>query len=89
MSGIWKPFIEPEYKRPWQIIRLIKQIGRDIKLSHQRIWKGYCDYDLFSIDYWFMTIMPQMLKVFKETRHSSPVAVDFPSHAVFLDEKDS
>ena len=88
MSGIWKPFSQPEYKRPWQIIRLVKHIGRDIKWSHQRIWRGYCDYDLFSIDGWFMKIMPEMLKVFKETRHGSPVAVNYHSHAVFLDEKE-
>lgn len=86
MEGIWRPFSQPEYKRPWQIVRLVKQIGRDIKWSHQRIWKGYCDYDLFSIDHWFMKIMPQMLKVFKETRHGSPIAVNFHSHSVFLDE---
>ena len=88
MSGIWKPFSQPKYKRPWQIIRLIRQIGRDIKWSHQRIWKGYCDYDLFSIDDWFMKIMPEMLRVFKKTRHGSPVAVNYHSHAVFLDEEE-
>lgn len=88
MGGIWKPFSQPEYRRPWQIIRLLKQIGRDIKWSHQRIWRGYCDYDLFSIDDWFMKIMPGMLKVFKETRHGSPVAVNYHSHAVFLDEEE-
>ena len=88
MSGIWKPFSQPEYKRPWQIIRLIRRIGRDIKWGHQRIWKGYCDYDLFSIDDWFMKIMPEMLKAFKDTRHGSPVAVNHHSHAVFLDEEE-
>lgn len=88
MDGIWKPFSQPEYKRPWQMIRLLKQIGRDIRWSHQRVWKGYCDYDLFSIDHWFMKIMPEMLKVFKETRHGSPLAVNFHSHAVFLDEEE-
>ena len=88
MSEIWRPFSQPEYRRPWQIIRLIRQIGRDIKWSHQRIWKGYCDYDLFSIDYWFMKLMPRMLKVFKETRHGSPVALNYHSHAVFLDEEE-
>ena len=88
MSGIWKPLSQPEYKRPWQILRLIKQVGRDIKWTHQRIWKGYCDYDIFSIDHWFMKIMPEMLKVFKETRHGSPVAVNCHSHIVFLDEEE-
>lgn len=47
---------------------------------------NYCDYDLFSIDDWFMKIMPEMLRVFKKTRHGSPVAVNYHSHAVFLDE---
>ncbi len=88
MEGIWRPFSQPEYKRPWQIVRLVKQIGRDIKWSHQRIWKGYCDYDLFSIDDWFMKIMPRMLKEFKETRHGSPVAVNYHSHAVILDDEE-
>ena len=88
MEGIWQPFSQPEYRRPWQFLRLIKQIGRDIRWSHQRIWKGYCDHDLFSIDYWFMKLMPRMLKDFKETRHGSPVRPDYPAHAVFLDEKE-
>ncbi len=88
MEGTWKPFSQPEYRRPWQIGRLLKQIGRDIKWSHQRIWKGYCDYDLFSIDSWFMKLMPHMLKEFKESRHGSPVAIDCPSQAVFLDDEE-
>ena len=86
MEEIWKPFSQSEYRRPWQIGRLLKQIGRDLKWSHQRIWKGYCDYDLFSIDGWFMKLMQRMLKEFKESRHGSPVAMNNPSHAVFLDE---
>ena len=88
MEGIWKPFSQPEYKRPWMIWQLIKQIGYDIKWSHQRIWKGYCDYDLFSIDQWFMKIMPEMLRKLKETRHGSPVAINYHSHLVFLNEEE-
>ena len=88
MEGIWKPFSQLEYRRPWQIGRLLKQIGRDLKWSHQRIWKGYCDYDLFSIDGWFMKLMQHMLTEFKETRHGSPVALNCPSQAVFLDDNE-
>ena len=76
------------YKRPWRIFDLAKQLGHDIKWAHQRIWRGYCDYDRFSIDDWFMRIMPKMLEEFKRTRHSSPVAVNYHSHAVFLDENE-
>ena len=88
MEDVWRPFSQPEYRRPWQIGRLLKQIARDIKWSHQRIWKGYCDYDLFSIDSWFMKVMPRMLREFKETRHGSPVAINNPSQAVFLDDEE-
>lgn len=44
----------------------------NVKYSWQRIIKGYCDKDLWNIDYWFMGIMPNMLRQFKETRHGSP-----------------
>ena len=88
MTGIWRPFTEPEYKKPWKIIKLIRQIVRDIKWSHQRIWKGYCDYDLFSIDDWFTKIMPNMLKEFKKNRHSSPVGSNCIAHAIFMNEEE-
>lgn len=88
MKGNWRPFNQPEYKKPWHIIQLIRQIGRDIKWSHQRIWKGYCDNDLLSIDYWFIKIMPKMLKEFKETRHGSPMRIDYNPLEDSLDEKE-
>ncbi len=75
-----KGHFQPDIKRP-------RQIGGDIKWSHQRIRKGYCDYDLFSVDDWFMKIMPEMLRVFKKTRHGSPDAVNYHSHAVFRTRK--
>lgn len=29
-----------------------------IKYSIQRMRKGYCDYDVFAINHWFLRIMP-------------------------------
>ncbi len=52
---------------------MLKRIRRDVKWAHQRIWKGYCDYDLYSIYDWFLDIMPCMLEEYKTTRHGSPV----------------
>lgn len=86
MAGVWKPFSLPEYKRPWRVIPLLKQVGRDIKWGHQRIWRGYCDYDQWSIDYWFVKLMPKMLLRLKETRHGSPITPDFSAQKVFLDD---
>ena len=85
---VWRPLSDPIYKRPWRFLDLARQLGHDVKWMCQRVWKGYCDYDLFSIDDWFMRIMPEMLKEYKETRHGSPVTVNYHSHALFLDEEE-
>ncbi len=45
---------------------------KNVKYSWQRVTKGYCDKDLWNIDFWFMKIMPRMLQQFKETKHGSP-----------------
>ena len=72
-ENVWRPFSGFEYKRPWRVWDLLKQIRKDIKWAHQRIWNGYCDYDLYSIYDWFLEIMPCMLEKYKTTRHGSPV----------------
>ena len=75
----WRPFKLSEYRFSWidkGFRGIFKQLKNDIKYSFQRITKGYCDYDLFSIDYWFMDIMPRMLTQFKETRHGSPCSLE-------------
>ena len=44
----------------------------EYKIQLQRVTKGYCDKDLWNIDYWFMNLMPDMLQQFKDTKHGSP-----------------
>lgn len=88
MRVIWKPFGQLKYRWPRKTVKLPKQIGRNIKWSCQRIRKGYCDYDLYAIDEWFLKIMPEMLREFKEIRTSSPVGENYPSQAVFLGEEE-
>ena len=87
-NGIWRPFGRFEYRKPWRIHDLLKCMRQDIKWSHQRIWRGYCDYDLFSIDHWFMKIMPEMLQEFKKKRHGSPEIEGSPLQLIFLNEDD-
>ena len=86
MESIWHPFKDLRYVKFWKIWELFGQIGRDIRRCHQRIWKGYCDYDLFSIDTWFLSVMPRMLEEFKKNRNSSPVAENLISHLMIQDE---
>lgn len=64
--------------RPWYIkikdrivnffICDIPNLRREIKYAFQRMKKGYCDRDLWSIDYWFLEQIPKMLKQFNKNR---------------------
>ena len=49
-----------------------KRWKRNIKFFYQRIKYGYCDSDVWNIDYWFLNVMPGMLQQLKETTHSYP-----------------
>ena len=72
MKNVWD---KESYKRFWkshEIFYIVKQFFRDIKYSHQRITKGYCDKDLWDISDWFLKLMPDMLAEYKKTRHGSP-----------------
>lgn len=42
----------------------MKKFLQEIKFKFQRAKKGYCDYDLYSIDEWFINIFPKMLNEF-------------------------
>lgn len=44
----------------------------DIKCAWQRANKGYCYRDLWSIDSWFMRIMPEMIREYKKNKHGYP-----------------
>ena len=55
---------------------------KNIKYIYQRARYGYCDIDIWSIDQWFLEIMPSMLQQLKDTTDSYPCASDFPSQAV-------
>ena len=71
MRGFEKP--KEKYKR-WR---------RNIKFAYQRVRYGYCDSDIWSIDYWFLNVMPGMLQQLKETTHSYPCFQGSISHAVY------
>ena len=62
----------------YRIIDKIKDFPRDLKHLYQRAKKGYSYRDLWSIDYWFMKIMPKMLTDFKKNLHGCPA--QFTTH---------
>lgn len=48
------------------------KIFRKLKWRHQRAKKGYCDEDIWSIDYWFFDKFPKMLIELRECKHGVP-----------------
>ena len=50
----------------------IKEFPQDVKHVYQRARKGYSYRDVWSIDYWFMRIMPKMLVDLKKNLHGCP-----------------
>lgn len=67
---IWQPFKSENYKYSWHdknILGIISQFFTDIKYCWQRCIRGYCDFDIYSIDFWFRDIMPHMLVQLRDT----------------------
>ena len=74
-SFVWRPFAKDLYYTAWKknhVFGVMRQLYKDISFSWQRIWRGYCDFDRYSIYDWFLAIMPGMLSEYKEKRHGSP-----------------
>lgn len=50
-------------------------IINNIKHMHQRIKKGYSFRDVYSMDEWFLTVIPNMIKDLNETKFGYPMSV--------------
>lgn len=55
-----------------KILFRLRNIKNAIKFFFQRAIRGYSDKDVWSIDSWFLTIMPKMLRQLKRTTHGAP-----------------
>lgn len=61
------------YFKPWyNIPSHIRQIIKIIKYAIERMTKGYCSYDRYDIDIWFLQTVPAMLREFAKETHSYP-----------------
>ena len=78
-TRVWKPFNRDSYRWAWKdkkLIGVVKEFGRDLHRCYQRIWRGYCDHDIFSIFDWFLGLMPTMLEDFRDHLHGFPSLPD-------------
>lgn len=56
-------------EKPWQILKIYKC---NIKFAYQRIRYGYCDKDVWAIDWWFLNVIPNMLDDLRKNAHGYP-----------------
>ena len=87
-TNVWRPFRKDLYREGWynrKITGVVREFGRDLRRSYERIRKGYCDFDTFDIDSWFLGLMPAMLQEFKDNLHGCPVSEDSLSHSLLPD----
>lgn len=71
----WTLFNREAYHWAWvdkKVFGVLERFAKDLKYCRQRIVDGYCDEDLFSINDWFLDIVPSMLEQYKQTRRGSP-----------------
>lgn len=59
------------------------KLFRWLKHAKQRIQKGYSYRDVWSIDYWFLTVVPQMLEEFANEKY-----LGIPGHLVLKAEEE-
>ena len=72
MRNVWdrEPYRWYKYKKDWKAI--VRQFRLDLRCCRQRITKGYCEKDLWSIRDWFLDVVPDMMEEFKKNRTGSP-----------------
>ncbi len=61
-----------DYKFP-HTLRQFKDLPLAIKYRFQRAFRGWADYDVLSMDTWFMEVIPQMLQYQRDCKASTPV----------------
>lgn len=71
----WTLFDQEAYHWAWvdeKFSGVVRTFVKDLKYCGQRINRGWCDADLYSIHDWFLVTVPSMLEQYKRTRHGSP-----------------
>lgn len=57
----------------------IKQFFRHFKWAWQRMTKGYCDFDCFALDDYYLKLIPATLRTLSEDTHGYPEKFNTPN----------
>lgn len=61
-------------------------LARALRRMYQRITKGYCESDLFSLDEHLLDLLPAMIRDLRDNLHSSPEEYGFEGWKNYLTE---
>lgn len=56
-------------------VEKLSRWGRNLRYMYQRVRYGYCDRDIWMMDDWFLSVIPNMLDELNRTRHGFPSAL--------------
>lgn len=90
-TKLWKPFQRENYRNAWynkKLFGVIREFFRDLRYAHQRIRRGYCDRDIYSIYDWFLGIMPTMLEQFRDDLHGCPSMPSSIAQRMVINDED-
>ncbi len=60
------------YVRSKEFRKIPKEVFHNLKMCVQRIKNGFCSRDIWSINVWFLNVIPDMLEELAHTTHSYP-----------------
>ena len=75
-------FEKPNFKKP---VKYVKDFFYSVYFAKQRACKGYSDYDLWDIDNWFLTVIPDMLTEFNEKTMATPKCIIDDTEKIYKD----
>lgn len=76
------------YRKSYYVLRphrLVKDLYDEVRWFIQRGRRGYSDRDVWSLDWYLLSWMPQALEQLKRTKHGHPVTMTAKSWSKELD----
>lgn len=67
-----KIWVKDAYYTCYRAFHRVKDFPRELRWFWQRGWRGYADSDIWSIDYFLLTILPPMLRKLAKDKHGYP-----------------
>lgn len=77
----------PRGKGIYKIIQWPRNLFRKIKWAYQRVTKGYCDYDVYSLDVFYANLFVVSLRELAEKENGYPAIYDIKYKDLTSEEK--